>query len=142
MLPTGISVHAPESRSPIAEETSKSTQQGMNMARAFSLVVAVFVIANTFLSNVTQRRKQLGVMRAIGATRRQIAGMVFREAMLMGIIGTVLGSVLGVFAAHYITGAMGSLYQAKLPPINFYEAPFLFGTWREIVSVRSALALI
>ena len=31
-----------------------------------------------------------------------------------------------------MTNAMGSLYQAKLPPINFYEAPFLLGTWREI----------
>ena len=73
VLPKGISVRKPESRSPLAEETSLSTQQGMRMARAFSLIVAVFIIANTFLINVTQRRKQLGVMRAIGATRGQIA---------------------------------------------------------------------
>src|SRR4029078_1012395 len=112
LLPEGITVRKPEARSPMAEETSLSTQQWMRMGRAFSLVVAVFIIANTFLINVTHRRKQLGIMRAIGATRRQIAGMVFREAMLMGILGTILGSVLGVFAAHYITGAMGSLYQA------------------------------
>ena len=116
----GITVRKPESRSPLAEETSLSTQQGMRMARAFSLVVAVFIIANTFLINVTQRRKQLGIMRAIGATRRQIAGMVFREAMLMGVIGTILGSGLGVFAAHYLTSD-GLAHQATLP-IEFDSA--------------------
>src|SRR6185436_2240189 len=105
LLPEGITVRKPEARSPMAEETSLSTQQGMRMGRAFSLVVAVFIIANTFLINVTHRRKQLGIMRAIGGTRRQIAGMVFREAMLMGIVGTILGSILGVVAAHYMTNA-------------------------------------
>ena len=142
VLPQGVSVRKPEARSPLAEETSLSTQQGMRMARAFSLIVAVFIIANTFLINVTQRRKQLGIMRAIGGTRRQIAGMIFREAMLMGIVGTILGSFLGVVAAHYMTNAMGSLYQAKLPPTDFSEAPFLIGTWREISSVQSAFIYI
>lgn len=140
-LPTGVTVHAPESRSPIAEETSKSTEQGMRIARAFSLLVAVFIITNTFLINVTQRRKQFGIMRAIGATRRQIAGIVYREALLMGVIGTVLGSGLGLLASHYLTKAMGSLYQASLPSIDFTQPPFLIGTWRQITSVQSALLL-
>ncbi len=70
LLPKGITVRKPEARSPLAEETSLSTQMGMGMARVFALIVAVFIIANTFLINVTQRRKQLGIMRAIGATQR------------------------------------------------------------------------
>ncbi len=127
-LPEGITVRPPEARSSVAEETSLSTQLGMRMARLFSLLVAVFIIANTFLINVTQRRKQLGIMRAIGATRRQIAGMVYREALLMGLVGTILGSLLGVIAAHYLTSAMGRLYQAKLPPIELTVWPFLLGT--------------
>ncbi len=127
-LPAGISVHPPAARSSLAEETSLSTEQGMRMARAFSLLVAVFIITNTFLINVTQRRKQLGIMRAIGATRAQIAGMVYREAILMGVVGTVIGSLLGVVAAHYLTAAMGTLYQASLPPIELTVYPFLIGT--------------
>jgi putative ABC transport system permease protein len=128
VLPEGVTVRPPETRSALADETSLSTQQGMRMARAFSLLVAVFIITNTFLINVTQRRKQLGIMRAIGGTRQQIAGMVFREAMLMGVIGTVIGSALGVLAAHLLTRAMGSLYQAKLPPIELTMWPFIVGT--------------
>ncbi len=127
-VPEGITVRKPQGRSALAEETSLSTQQGMRMARAFALLVAVFIITNTFLINVTQRRKQLGIMRAIGGTRRQIGGMVFREALLMGVVGTILGSGLGVLAAHFLTRAMGALYQAKLPPIELTIWPFVVGT--------------
>ena len=66
-------------------------------------------------------------MRAIGATRNQIAGMVYREAILMGVLGTILGSLLGIVGAHYLTGAMGTLYSATLPGIQFTPWPFVFG---------------
>src|SRR5262249_32190027 len=107
--------------------TSMSTEQGMRMARVFSLLVAIFIIANTFLINVTQRRRQIGIMRAIGATRSQISGMMYREALLMGILGTVLGSLLGIVAAHFMASAMGTLYQTDLPPIQLTIYPFLVG---------------
>jgi putative ABC transport system permease protein len=87
----------------------------------------VFIIANTFLINVTQRRRQFGIMRAIGATRAQISGMMYREALLMGVLGTVLGSLLGIAAAHYLSEAMGTLYQSDLPPIELTWYPFLVG---------------
>lgn len=127
LLPQGVEANPPATRSSMAEETSLSTDQGMRMARGFSVLVALFIIANTFLINVTQRRKQIGIMRAIGATRGQIVGMMYREALLMGIVGTVLGSLLGVLAAHYLTVAMGTLYQSELPPIHLSIAPFLWG---------------
>ncbi|HEY2761327.1 MAG TPA: FtsX-like permease family protein, partial [Pirellulales bacterium] len=124
-LPKGIEVHRPAGRSPMAEETSLSTEQGMRMARVFSLLVAIFIIANTFLINVTQRRRQLGIMRAIGATRGQIASMIFTEAILMGLAGTVLGSLLGVGGAHVLNLGMGALYKSILPPIELTITPFL-----------------
>jgi len=127
VLPEGLRVEPPATHSAMAEETSMSTDQGMRMAKGFSLLVAILIIANTFLINVTQRRKQMGIMRAIGATRNQIAGMVYREAILMGVLGTILGSLLGIVGAHYLTGAMGTLYSATLPGIQFTPWPFVFG---------------
>jgi putative ABC transport system permease protein len=127
LLPKGVSVERPPTRSAMAEETSLSTEQGMRLARGFSLLVAVFIITNTFLINVTQRRRQIGIMRAIGATRDQISGMVYREALLMGVVGTILGSVLGVVAAHYLSIAMGTLYRSELPRIELSAYPFLIG---------------
>jgi putative ABC transport system permease protein len=127
ILPTGVTVERPPTHSSLAEETSLSTDQGMRMSRAFSLLVAVFIITNTFLINVTQRRRQLGIMRAIGATRPQVAGMMYREAFMMGIVGTAIGSVLGVIAAHFLTIAMGTLYETTLPAIQLSATPFLIG---------------
>ena len=126
-LPEGVRVAPPAARSSLAEETSRSAEQGMRLARGFALLVAVFIITNTFLINVTQRRRQIGIMRAIGATRAQIAGMVFREALMMGVVGTIIGSLLGIVGAHYLSEAMGTLYQVSLPAVQLTLYPFLVG---------------
>ncbi len=124
LLPAGVSVGSPAARSAMAEETSLSTQRGMEMARSFSLLVAVFIIANTFLINITQRRKQIGILRAIGATRMQIGIMIYAEAILMGILGSILGCLVGIAAARVLTRAMGSLYQTTLPHVALTWQPF------------------
>lgn len=127
VLPSGLEVKPPVTRSAMAEELSLSTAQGMRMARGFSLIVAALIIMNTFLINVAQRRRQIGIMRAIGATRGQVASMLFREAFIMGVVGTILGSLIGILAAHYLSGAMSTLYQATLPPIELTAYPFIVG---------------
>jgi putative ABC transport system permease protein len=124
ILPSNLSVEQPAARSAMAEETSLSTQQGMEMARGFSLIVATFIIANTFLITITQRRKQIGILRAIGATRLQIGIMIYAEAILMGIVGSILGCVVGVGAASVLTRAMGRLYETTLPPPAITWQPF------------------
>ena len=53
--------------------------------------------------------------------------MMYREALLMGVVGTILGSLLGVLAAHYLSIAMGTLYQSELPRIELNAYPFLIG---------------
>ena len=125
-LPVGLTVNRPPSRSSTADETSLSIQQAMSMGCAFSLLVAVFVIANTFLINITQRRRGLGIMRAIGATRGQIAGFLYCETALMGLIGSIAGLVMGVIGAQYLTGAMGTLYETQLPATQGTTATIVF----------------
>ncbi len=127
-LPEGLSVRAPAARSTMAAETALSTEQGMSMARAFSLLVAIFIITNTFLINITQRRRQLGIMRAIGATRGQISKLIYSEALFTGILGTILGSLLGIVAARYLTNAMGLLYSTDLPAAPLTPLPFILAT--------------
>lgn len=125
LLPPGVTVHPPAARSSMAIETSLSTEQGLSMARAFSLLVAVFIIANTFLISVTQLRRQFGIMRAIGALRRQIARLVLVQALILGAAGTALGCLLGLVVANYLVRAMGALYSTTLPPIELTATPFL-----------------
>lgn len=125
LLPENVTVHSPTARSPMAEQTSLSTELGLGMARLFSVLLALFVIINTFMINVTQRRRQLGIMRAIGATRGQIRRLVYSEALFLGTVGTVLGCVLGMVVAHYLSDAMGLLYRTALPRIELSVTPFL-----------------
>ncbi len=89
------------------------------------MLLALFVIINTFLISVTQRRRQLGIMRAIGATRGQIRRLVYSEAIFLGAVGTLLGCVLGMLVAHYLSDAMGMLYRTALPRIELSAMPFV-----------------
>ncbi len=60
------------------------------------LLVGGFIIFNTFTILVAQRTRELGLMRAMGASRGQIVGSVLVEAIVMGVVASVIGFALGV----------------------------------------------
>ncbi len=63
---------------------------------AFALLVSLLGISTTFTLTVQERRRELGMMRAIGTTRRQIRRLVRIEALLTGLLGGVLGVAVGL----------------------------------------------
>jgi putative ABC transport system permease protein len=63
---------------------------------AIGVVVGAFVIFNTFTILVTQRTRELGLLRAMGASGAQVVWSVVLEALLVGVIASVLGLVLGI----------------------------------------------
>ncbi len=126
-LPPGLEIHPPALRSRMAEETMNAIEHGLQMSREFALLAAVFIIMNTFLMSLSQRRRHLAIMRAIGATRRQIARVLYREAICLGLVGTVLGSLLGWWAAQFLNRGMGQLFQATMPPLAFQWPPLVWG---------------
>ena len=93
-----------------------STEQGLTLTTAFTLLLSAFIILNTFLMNVGERRRQLAITRAIGATRNQIAGMLIQESMILASIGTVIGILLGLGIASVLVNAL-----SRLP--NFAPSP-------------------
>ncbi|HEX6685471.1 MAG TPA: FtsX-like permease family protein [Candidatus Limnocylindrales bacterium] len=74
-----------------------------------SLVVAVFVIYNTFAILLVQRIRETALLRCVGATRRQVLGSTLAEAALVGLVGSVLGLLLGVGVAHALPIALTAL---------------------------------
>jgi putative ABC transport system permease protein len=118
LLPPGVIVRRPLARTEIADETVKSAEQGMNFCAAFSLVAAVFIILNTFFMNVSERRRQLSILRAIGATRAQLVRLVLSEALLLGIVGSILGILGGWGGAVLLTRVMGQFFGAALPSVQ------------------------
>jgi len=119
----GLSVHRPGGNSQGMEETMQSSQQGLLLASAFSVLLAAFIILNTFLMNVGERRRQLAIMRAIGATTKQIFGMLIGESLVLGMLGTVLGVFAGIGGAELLTKSLARLLQTSLPtmPLGWFE---------------------
>lgn len=66
------------------------------------VVTSVFCIKNSFDISITEKIKQYGMLRSIGATKKQIIKNVFFEATILGLIGIPLGLVLGMFASYIL----------------------------------------
>jgi putative ABC transport system permease protein len=65
-------------------------------------IVAALGVVMALLISVLQRRRELGLLRAVGATRAQVVRSVLAEATLMGLIGSVIGVLIGVPVEHYV----------------------------------------
>ncbi|MBH1935411.1 FtsX-like permease family protein [Streptomyces sp. AV19] len=74
-----------------------------------AVLVGVFLIVNTFSMLVAQRTREIGLMRAIGSSRRQVNRSVLTEALLLGVVGSVLGIGGGIALAVGLMELMGSL---------------------------------
>ncbi|MGN6688010.1 MAG: FtsX-like permease family protein [Actinomycetales bacterium] len=67
---------------------------------AAGLIVGAFLIANTFAIVLTQRSRELALLRAAGATGRQVLAAVLGEALIVGLTGALSGAIAGVGAAY------------------------------------------
>jgi putative ABC transport system permease protein len=127
----GVSVHRPTASTQLMQETLMSTEQGLTLTTAFSILMAAFIILNTFLMNVSERRRQLSILRAIGAVKNQISWMLLGESILLGIAGTVIGLGLGVAIAFFATTLVGRVFDVQLP--SLFEVmtpqPFIIGSF-------------
>ena len=69
-----------------------------------ALFVGSFVIANTLGITIAQRTREFATLRTIGASRRQILPSVIVEALIIGIVGSVVGLFLGLGLAKLLNG--------------------------------------
>ena len=125
VLPAGLEVHSPASRTQLANESLVGIQQGLHFASDFALALAAIIIINTFLMNVSERRRQLAILRAVGATRGQVVRMFLVEALVLGILGTALGCLLGAGGGYVLMRGVIGLYTSSPPPIAFSPLSFL-----------------
>jgi len=75
-----------------------------------ALFLGAFLIFNTFRTVVIERRHDLGMLRAIGATRRQITLMILVESLLQGALGTLVGLIVGFGLAWGLTAIMNGVF--------------------------------
>ncbi len=110
-LGPGFQVEPPSSRGQQFEATSRVYAIASDITSLFALFIGMFIIYNTFAIAVTQRRAEIGILRALGATRAQIRTLFLAESALTGLAGTALGIVAGLALARAMAGYIGSLLQ-------------------------------
>lgn len=114
ILPPGVRIERSEARSASIEQMSSAFELNLSALSLLALVVGMFLIYNTITFSVVQRRPVLGTLRAIGVTRSQIFGMVVGESLVLGAIGAVLGTGLGIIlgqgAVRLVTRTINDLY--------------------------------
>jgi putative ABC transport system permease protein len=81
-------------------------RQLLSIFAGIALLVGTFIIANTFAILVAQRTRELALLRAIGASRRQVLTSVLLEAAVIGLIAAVLGLLGGIALATGVTAAL------------------------------------
>ena len=73
---------------------------------ALSVIISIFGVVNTLALSVLERTREIGLLRAVGGSRRQVRRMVRYEGVLTTLIGATLGLALGVFLAGLTTAAI------------------------------------
>jgi putative ABC transport system permease protein len=96
----------PQAHAQTAAQYTKEVSNGLNkllllvyVLLALSVLVSLFGIVNTLVLSIYERTRELGMMRAIGTSRRQIRQMIRYESVITGLIGGVLGLLIGVVGA-------------------------------------------
>ncbi|MBI9114876.1 FtsX-like permease family protein [Sanguibacter suaedae] len=81
----------------------------LGLALGVSVFLAIFVVSATFAFTIAQRRRDLALLRLIGASRRQVRRLLLAEALLLGIVGTILGVPAGQIALGMQTALLTDL---------------------------------
>src|SRR3954468_12056748 len=113
VLPAGLEAvtgddAAKENAGPLLDGISFLTTMVLIFA-AIALVVSTFIIVNTFSILVAQRSRELALLRALGASKRQVIRSVQLEAFVVGVVGATAGLGLGVLLAMGIRALVGAL---------------------------------
>ncbi len=124
-LPTGLLVQPPGMRGELARTTLLAAEQGLSALSLVALLAATFVILNTFLLNLGERRKQMAVLRSLGASRRQVLRLLLREALLLGLAGAISGCVGGITLATGLNFLMQKFLGIALPSMKLSAEPFI-----------------
>ena len=114
LLPGGVRLQAVSARTGTVEQMTDAFRTNLLALSLLALVVGLFLIYNTMTFSVVQRRPLFGTLRALGVTRGEVFGLVVGEALVVGLLGALLGVGLGVLmgqgAVRLVTRTINDLF--------------------------------
>lgn len=140
----GFEVAPPSSRGEQFEATSRLYATATNVTSVFALFIGMFLIYNSFAIAVTERRSEIGILRALGATRKQIRTLFLAESAVSGLVGTAAGIAFGALLASLIADYIGTLlsdiYGMSQNPDRVSVEPWLGATAAALGLAASVIA--
>lgn len=103
-------VDPPSSRGQQFEDLTKVYKTTSTLTSLFALFIGMFIIYNTFAIAVLQRRNEIGILRALGATRGQVRNLFLLESAAAGLLGSALGVLGGLLIAKGLAGYLSSMF--------------------------------
>ncbi len=100
VLPPHLIVQRPAQRTAQVEKMIGAFQLNLTVLSWVGLLVGMFLVYNTMNFSVAQRRREIGIYRALGMTERHVAGLFLVEAGLFGLLGGLLGGLAGLWLAR------------------------------------------
>jgi putative ABC transport system permease protein len=112
---------------------------------ALAVIVSLVGIINTLVLTVFERTREIGMLRAVGMTRRQVRMMIRYESIVTALMGATLGMVVGIFLAALVTHALSSSGIVFAVPwieiVYFVLAAILVGVLAAVIPARRAARL-
>jgi putative ABC transport system permease protein len=136
----------PQTRTQFKDNQISGFKQVLNILYvllALSVVISLFGIVNTLVLTVFERTRELGMLRAIGMTRRQVRRMIRHESVITALIGAALGLVLGVVLGGLFSIAVNEIVFAIpwMQLVVFTVAAIVVGLLAAIFPARRAAKL-
>jgi putative ABC transport system permease protein len=114
VLPPHLIVQRPAQRTAQVESMVGAFQLNLKVLSWVGLLVGMFLVYNTVSFSVAQRRREIGIYRALGMTERRVAGLFLVEAGLFGFVGGLLGAIGGLWLARilvvFVSRTIADLY--------------------------------
>ncbi len=108
ILPGNASVGQPAARTRQVENMVSAFGLSLTALSSIALFVALFLIFNTVSMSVLRRRREIGILRSIGVTRRQVMVQFLIEALILGVVGSLLGLVAGTLLTKLTLGSVST----------------------------------
>jgi len=105
-LGADYSVTYPATQGQRVSQMLSGYQMGLNMFSAIAIFVGGFLVYNAFSMTVVERTREIGILRTLGMTRRQVLRQILTEAVILGVIGSLLGVVAGILLSRGLIHVM------------------------------------